>query len=161
LLKSFFLLRSVDAGFDPHNVLTMQLTLPKTKYPSTETQNAFVQQALEQIRTLPEVESVAATIDVPLVGAWGVGYSVKGEGDVPGQTADWANVTPNYFRTMRIPLLKGRSFTEQHTGERPPVTVISAPLARKHFPNQDPIGSQISVNGEREIVGVVGEAIVK
>src|SRR5262249_19549863 len=99
-IKSFLRLRSVDAGFDPRNLLTMQFTLPNAQYPGVERQSAFVRQALQRIETLPGVKSIAATINLPLIGAWGMGYAIEGRTSAHNQIADNASITPNYFRTM-------------------------------------------------------------
>lgn len=157
LLKSFLRLQSVNAGFDPHNLLTMQVTLPKTQYPNIERQNAFVQQTLERIETLSGVKSVAATVNLPLVGTWGMSYRVVGHDNVYDQIADNANITPMYFQTMGISVLKGRDFSDRDTTDGPRVIIISDALARKHFPNEDPIGQRITAGGDREIVGVVAD----
>jgi len=157
LIKSFLRLQSVNAGFDPHNLLTMQFTLPGTQYSGTERQSAFVQQTLQRIETLPGVKSVAATINLPLIGTWGMGYGIEGRANTPIQPADNANVTPNYFRTMGIPLLKGRDFSDRDTGAAPPVIIISDAMARKHFTNENPLGQIVYAGGRREIVGVVAD----
>jgi predicted permease len=157
LVKSFLRLQSVNAGFDPHNVLTMQTTLPKKQYPDTAKQNAFVQQVLQRIKTLPGVKSVAATINLPLVGTWGMGYRVTGHDNAPNQIADNANITPNYFRTMGISVLQGRDFSESDRTDGPEVIIISEALARRHFPNENPLGQTIDAGRKREIVGVVAD----
>jgi putative ABC transport system permease protein len=157
LLKSFLRLQNVNPGFDPHNVLTMQTTLPKAQYPDTVRQNAFVQQTLQRIETLPGVKSVAATINLPLVGTWGMGYGVIAHDNAPNQIADNANITPGYFRTMGIPVLQGRDFSDRDSTGAPPVIIISEALARKHFPNENPLGQRINAGANREIVGVVAD----
>jgi predicted permease len=157
LVKSFWRLQNVNPGFDPHNLLTMQVTLPKAQYPNTVQQNAFVQQTLQRIETLPGVQSVAATINLPLVGTWGMGYRVLGHDNSPNQIADNANITPNYFRTMGISMLKGRDFSDLDATNAPPVIIISEALARKHFPGENPLGQRINAGISREIVGVVAD----
>lgn len=157
LIKSFLRLQGVDAGFDPRHLLTLQVTLPKVQYPDTERQNAFVQQTLQRLETLPGVQSVAATINLPLVGTWGMGYGIAGRENGPNQIADNATITPNYFRTMGIRVVQGREFTDRDTTAGPPVIIISEALARKHFPNENPIGQRINAGVSREIVGVVAD----
>jgi putative ABC transport system permease protein len=157
LIKSFLRLHGVNAGFDTRNLLTMQITLPNVQYPNTERQNDFVRQTLQRIEALPGVKSAAATINLPLVGTWGMKYVVPGHDYAPLQIADNANITPNYFRTMGVPILKGRDFSDRDTTDGPKVIIISEALARKHFPNEDPIGQRINAGGAREIVGVVGD----
>lgn len=157
LIKSFWRLQNVEAGFDPHNLLTLQITLPKLQYPNTEQQNAFVEQARQRIATLPGVKAVAATINLPLAGTWGMTYSVAGHDNTANQVADNANITPNYFQTMGIRLLKGRDFSERDTTNGTPVIIISEALARKHFPHENPLGQQLDAGRIREIVGVVAD----
>jgi putative ABC transport system permease protein len=157
LIKSFWRLQHVNPGFDPHQVLTMQLTMPKTQYPNTERQNAFVQQTLQRLETLPGVKSVAATINLPLAGTWGMGYQIPGHDNAPNQVADNANITPNYFQTMSIPILQGRDFSDRDTTDAPPVIIISEALARKHFLNENPLGQRINAGRSREIVGIVAD----
>lgn len=158
LIKSFVRLQSVPPGFDPDHMLTMQLTLPKTQYADTEKQNEFVRQALQRIETLPGVKSATATINLPLVGTWSMGYAVEGHTNAPRQIADNASISLNYFQTMAIPILQGRDFSEFDTKNSTPVLIISEAFARKHFPDENPIGQQIRVGGaKREVIGVVGD----
>lgn len=157
LVKSFLLLRSVNTGFDPHNVLTLQTTLPRKQYTDTAQQSAFVQLALQRMKTLPGVKSVAATINLPLVGTWGMGYRVNGHDNAPNQTADNANITPDYFRTMGISVLQGRDFSDSDKTDGPAVVIISEAFARKHFLNENPLGQTINAGKTREIVGVVAD----
>jgi predicted permease len=151
-------LQSVPPGFDPHHVLTMQLTLPKVQYPDTLRQNEFVRQSLQRIETLPGVKAAAATINLPLIGTWGMGYRIEGQPNPSQQIADNANISPNYFRTMAIPVLQGRDFSEQDTNSSSQVIIISEAFARKHFLNENPLGQQILAGGvKRQIIGVVGD----
>lgn len=156
LVKSFLRLHNVNSGFDSRNVLTMEVTLPRIQYPKTTEQNAFVQQALRRIEGLPGVKSVAATINLPLAGTWGMGYNVPGHPNESNQVADNANVTPLYFQTMGIPLLQGRDFSDHDTSDTTPVIIINEAFARKHFPNENPLGQIINAGAKREVVGVVG-----
>jgi putative ABC transport system permease protein len=155
LIKSFLRLQGVNAGFDPHNVLTAQVTLPNTQYADTARQNAFVRQTLDRLETLPGVKSVAATINLPLDNAWGMGYWVPDHDNTPNQVADNAYVTPGYFRTMGIPMLKGRDFLDSDAATAAPVVIISESLARRHFRDENPLGQSLNTGVKREIIGVV------
>jgi putative ABC transport system permease protein len=157
LVKSFSRLQSVNAGFDAHNLLTMEITLPRVKYPKTSDQNAFVQQAMQRVQGLPGVKSVAATINLPLLGTWGMGYGVQGHPNEPNQVADNANITPNYFQTMGIPVRQGREFSDHDTTDGHEVIIVNEAFVRKHFPNENPIGQIVLSGRKREIVGVVGD----
>ena len=156
LVKSFLRVRHVNAGFDSSNVLTMEVTLPRIQYPKTTEQNAFVRQALQRIEGLPGVKSAAATINLPLVGTWGMGYAVAGHENKPNQVADNANVTPKYFQTMGIPILRGRDFSDHDNETGQPVIIINEAFARKHFAGENPLG-QVIDPGKREVIAVVGD----
>jgi putative ABC transport system permease protein len=157
LIKSLVRLQGVGAGFDPHNLLTMQVTMPRGQYPNTESQYGFVRENLRRIEALPGVKSAAATINPPLIGTWGMRYVVADHDNAPMQIADNANITPKYFQTMGIPILQGRDFSDRDAAQGPPVVIIGETLARKHFADENPIGQRINAGGNREIVGVVGD----
>jgi len=162
-VRSFLHLMKVDPGFDPTNVLTMRVGLPGKKYPEPEQGQAFFQQALENLRALPGVKVAAIVSAVPF-GDDDLIFSVAVEGRPPappGQhpSANWYSVSPDYFRAMGIPLVKGRLFSEQDSRTAPRVTVINETMARKVFPGEDPIGKRITMGIDskavREIVGIV------
>jgi predicted permease len=157
LVKSFLRLQNVDAGFNPHKVLTMQVTLPNKQYPDTARQNSFVEQSLEKIEPLPGVKSAAATINLPLDNVWGLGYWVPGHDNNPNQFADNAYITPKYFLTMGISISKGRDFLARDTSASAPVVIISESLARRHFHDENPLGQRLNTGVNREIIGVVGD----
>ncbi len=164
LLRSFMRLMSVDPGLDPQSVLTMNVLLPRSKYGPPQ-QAAFFQQLLERLRALPGVKSVGAVYPLPLSGAEeGTGFGIEGQPPAaPGEQriAGPRWVSPDYFKALRIQLLKGRVFNEGDGGDTPPVLVINEAMARQYWPNEDPIGRRVSFNSRdnqpiwREIVGVV------
>ena len=157
LVKSFARLMDVNAGFDPDHLLTFNLGLP----PSTDSvhQLAFYQQVMQRLQALPGVQAVGAVSRLPLAG----GNSSRSF-NVPGveksYDADIRISTADYFRAMRIPLLKGRSFRDSDLGGSPNVAVVNDALARNVFPGQDPIGKQITNFGPDnltlQVIGVVG-----
>ncbi len=164
LLKSFLRLWNVQPGFDAQNVITMELSLSPSKYGTRQQVANFYQQLLSSLQTVPNVESVAAVSHLPISGKnLGLGYSVVGRpllgpGEAP--SGHYRAVSPNYFRTMQVPLKKGRDFTERDTRESPQVAIINETLARTQFPNEDPLGKQLLIEEEkapREIVAVVGD----
>ena len=164
MMRSFVLLMSVDPGLDPQNVLTMDIRLLRGKYQPSQ-QVAFFQQLLERLRALPGVESAGAVYPLPLSGMEeGMGFGVEGQPPpAPGErrSAGPRWVSPDYFKTLKIQLLKGRVFTEGDGGDSPPVLIINEAMARQYWQNKDPIGSRVSFNSRdnqpvwREIVGVV------
>ena len=164
LVKSFMVLRDVDAGFDPHNVLTMYIGLPGTRY-KAEQQATFFRELTKRASALPGVESAGATTVIPLGGVPGYGRSFVPEGRplVPEESfqTEFIVLAGDYFQTMRIPVKAGRTFTDYDTAETGPVVIINETAARRVFPGQDPIGKRIIVWRDekfaREIVGVVGD----
>ena len=170
MIRSFERLVNVDPGFDPRNVLTGQISMTRNAYENTEERVRYVNQTLERLKALPGVESCAFVAPMPFSGG-NVGSDFLIEGrpkPEPGQefTASNRSVTPEYFQAIKIPLRKGRYFTEQDKHGAAGVAIINETLAASYFPNEDPIGKTISNIGanqndgdpERwEIVGVVGD----
>jgi predicted permease len=170
MIRSFLSLQQVSPGFNAENVLTMELALPVNKYAKPEQQTAFFQNALQKIESLPGVESAGITNALPLArGDRSAGFSIEGR-PVPaageGPTASVRAISSGYFEAMGIALLKGRGFTQQDRAGAPDVTIINEAMARRHFPDEDPIGKRIIgnrlqlVGGDvvtREIVGVVAD----
>jgi putative ABC transport system permease protein len=168
LIKSFIRLQQVDPGFRAQQALTMEIPLPRIAYPEPTQVIAFQQRMLERLRALPGVQSAALASSLPPNDlAWRDNYMVEGEAPLPDAklpSAAMLIVSPDYFRSLGIPLLQGRSFTEADIRDGAPVTIISETLARRSFPNQNPIGKRFKVGGiERptnpwsEIIGVVAD----
>jgi putative ABC transport system permease protein len=165
LARSFLSLLRTDPGFNPDNVLTMNLVLPGAKYREQPQRTAFYNDLIQRVKTYPGIESAAAVNYLPLGGSnSSESYLVEGvpePGPGQGNEGRYRVSTPDYFRTMGIRILTGRGFTEQDKAGAPPVVVVNETLARKHWPGEDPIGKRIRFDGpaERmpwmEIVGVV------
>lgn len=166
LIKSFVRLQQVDRGFNTDNILTMVVRLPDAAYREDPQVVNFFVQALERIRSLPAVRSAGIVNFLPLYGGLGsaTGFKIEGRPEpLPGQgpSTDVRVVDAGYFPTMGIPLLRGRNFSESEHREARRVILINEALARKHFPNEDPIGKRLDVAMFpnpfwAEIVGVVG-----
>jgi len=162
LLNSFVRLSNVPPGINPQNVLTMQVTLPDKKYPDAERRAAFFERTLERIENLPGVEAAGAVWTMPLAGySPDTSFTVFGR---PGQPAtsyqtDFDFCSPDYFRAIGIPLLKGRFFEQRDRADAPRVVIINEALAREHFPNEEPLGKRIQlgkIDEQWEIMGVIG-----
>ncbi len=157
LVKSFARLMDVNPGFDPDHLLTFNLALPSST--DSAHQFAFYQQVVQRLQALPGVRAVGAVSRLPLAGG-NSSRSFNTPGDDKDYSADIRVSTPDYFRTMGIPLLKGRSFSESDVGSAVNVAVINNALAHAVFPGQDPIGKQLTNFGPDnltlQIVGVVG-----
>src|SRR6185312_1619470 len=164
-VRSFLSLIKTSPGFDPDNVLTMNLVLPGAKYKEEQQSGAFYQDLVRRVKELPGIQSVGAVNYLPLGGANSSdSYLVEGLPEPqPGQEIDgrYRVCTPDYFQTMKIPILRGRAFTEQDKAGSTPVVIVNEALARKHWPGGDAIGKRIRFYGPpdriqwMEIVGVV------
>jgi putative ABC transport system permease protein len=160
LIRSFARLTEVDPGLDPRGVLTMGIQLPFAKYRDGRSV-AFFQQTLERVRALPGVEAAATVSSLPLSGAHASGgFDIEGRPSPTEQTFNaWlCTISPDFFKTFRVPLIKGRLIVESDSAKASPVVVVNESLARNYFANEDPLGKRITILGAtREIVGVVGD----
>jgi len=168
LIKSLNRLNSVAPGFDPNQVLTMRVNLPDRKYDSEAKVVSFFGRALEQMRTIPGVESVGAINYVPFGGPHSAtSIQIEGQPELPpGErlTTGVVVTDANYFAAMRIPLRRGRLFTAQEAAEMRHVVVVNEAFARENFPGQDPLGKRVTIhmkdddeNVPSEIIGIVGD----
>lgn len=168
MIGSFRNLVQGNLGFDADHIISAQLILSQNKYPPAQPQKPFefASEVLGQIRRQPGVEYAAAADFMPLSGFWNAAnLTVQGQPEpAPGQrpSAKSERVTPEYFRTMGIPLLKGRDFTEQDRKDAPQVVIINETLAHQLFGSRDPIGERLNLGDSGkpdlwEIVGVVGD----
>jgi putative ABC transport system permease protein len=154
-------------GFDPRHALTLRVTLPPSRYADGGRIAAFHRQAQERLSALPGVESASSTSFLPGSGRWNsTEFQIEGRpAPPPGQehVSSFQNVGADYFRTVRIPVIKGREFSADDVDGTPPVAVISETLARRYFPNEDPLGHRVKVGAADSagpwytIVGVAGD----
>ena len=166
MAKALWRVQSVDPGFRAENVLTMRTTLPLPKYNNVEPRTQLYSRVLTKVRALPGVTSASYISFLPMVFRGGI-FPVIAPGtsaDTP-QTAVQTSirfVTQDFFTTLGIPLRQGRDINDRDTANAPSVTVISESLARRFWPNQDPIGKQVNVAfADRTVVGVVGDISVR
>jgi len=166
LIRSLIRLQDLSPGFDPRNVMTASVDLPDARFPDVKKVEFFRELATE-LKALPGVQSAGAIYPLPMSGdEMRTFFEIEGR---PVTKSDQAHTSirvasPNYFSTMRIPLLQGRDFSERDDKAATPVIVVNETLARRYFPNESPIGKRIKPGfstgpGEapmREIVGVVG-----
>lgn len=161
LIASFLKVSNVDLGFNPERLLAVELTMPPGKYAEPERKLAFHRSVLERMRALPGVSSAAATLTVPLRGAINRGVRLLDRPEPPpGQrlSIDFMIVSPEYFRTLGIPVVAGRGFNEQDTLRSPKVAMISLAAARRYWPDGNAIGQRLSFGkNEAEIIGIVGD----
>ncbi len=167
MVKSLFYLHQVDPGFNPNRAVAMKLSLPKGAYPNESQQVAFFNSISEKIKALPGVRSVCAVNYLPLSGeGLMVPFDIEGSNPLPsGQKlyAAYNLISPDYFRTMDIPLRKGRVFSEQDDQNAARVVIISEAMARLYWPNEDPLGKHLTLSIgnsppiKPEIIGIAGD----
>ncbi|HEV2149920.1 MAG TPA: ABC transporter permease [Longimicrobiaceae bacterium] len=165
LMRSFARLQQVDPGFDPRGVVTMNIALPEAKYPNDTAWINFFDALLPRVAALPGVQSAGAASSVPLTGGWNRSFTVEGITVPEGETGPYGNfrtVYPDFHRTLRIPLRRGRFFTDADRRGAPRVAIVDELMAERYWPGQDPIGKRISLDATDagpnwvEVVGVVG-----
>jgi putative ABC transport system permease protein len=170
LIRSLMRLENVNPGFDPHNVMASDVDFPDQKYPIAK-QSEFIRVLLPKLRALPGADAVAGVYPLDMSDSeFRLSFEIEGK-PLPKSEEKESSVrfvTPGYFHAMRIPLLKGRDFTEQDNLDSTPVVIVNEALAEQVFPGEDPIGKRIrlgiSVDDKpsrmREIVGIVGNVKV-
>jgi predicted permease len=168
LIRTYIALRAVDPGFDGRGVLTMRMSLTGARFARAATVGQLMRDGRERLEALPEVEAAAASCCVPLQGGFGLGFIIEGrplEGPAHGG-GSFTPISANYFNVFRIPLQRGRYFTEQDTAGAPGVVIINQAMARQYWPDGNPIGERLTIGRglgpgmeepPREIVGVVGD----
>jgi putative ABC transport system permease protein len=166
LMRSFYEIEHVDAGFDPEHVMTMRLAPAQFKYRGhTDSVIQLASGILRSVSALPGVKSAGISTDVPLLG--NPIYIMRFEGRPPvtpsqAPLANYFAVTPGYFETMGMRVLRGRPITDRDIAGSPPVVVVNQTLVNRYFPGQDPIGKRLEIAFDdppnwREIVGVVAD----
>src|SRR5580658_8353929 len=169
MIRTFVGLRSVQPGFDPHNVITLQTSLSGGRYDSAAKAENMTRQVVEHIEALPGVRAAAATVMLP-VDSLGLDlpFTLEGvppaKGDVYNGDELWRFVSPHYFSVLRVPLLRGRAFDQRDTGNSARVVIINQAFAQKYWPKGDPIGQRVTIGKglgpqfeepAREIAGIV------
>jgi putative ABC transport system permease protein len=168
LIRTFIALHEVNPGFDPHQVLTIDMSLAANRFAKTADVSGFVNNARLRINGIPGVQDSAMTCCPPFKSRFGLPFIVVGRS--PGNSSStgdalWTDVSPGYFDVFKIPILRGRSLTERDNEAAPPVVLVNEAMAKQFWPNQNPLGEQIVIgNGlgprfkdvPRQIIGVVG-----
>jgi predicted permease len=167
LMKSFARLQNVNPGFNPRNALTFEISLPKIQYPDNLSMVRFNNETQRRIAALPGVETAGFSTILPLAGTNSdSSFAIEGRPSndgTPSPDEENRQVSPDYFRALEIPLIKGRFFTDADKTDGPPVIIVNQAFAKKFWPNQDALGKRIVMGGMSEhpnwitIVGVVGD----
>lgn len=161
LLRSFGRLLRVDPGFDAHNVLTMNMSLPTVKYAKPEQQIAFFDEMLRRVSTLPGVHGAAISAALPLSWIRFTPVLPDGQPNVPlaqRPFVDIEAISPQWFQTLRVPLRVGRTFTDADNAQAPKVIIVNETFARRFWPNQNPLGKHVIVGRWPDPAEVVGMA---
>jgi putative ABC transport system permease protein len=173
LIRTSVALSAVDPGFDAENVLTMRMSLSGPRFATSEGVELMVRGAVERLRTLPGVEAASATCCVPLQGGYGLPMTIVGRPPAEGQQGPyhggggWVTASPGYFDVFRIPVKRGRVFSERDDRAAQAVVVINEAMAKQFWPTGDPLNDRLVIGRgvmrefrdepERQIIGVVGD----
>jgi predicted permease len=168
LIRTFVALRTVDPGFDSSQVLTMGMSLRGDRFARADAVAQLMRDGAARLSALPGVEVAAAACCVPLQGGFGLPIVIEGrplDGPAHGG-AGFAPVSPNYFSAFRIPIIRGRAFTDQDSGAAPGVVIVNQAAARRFWPDGDPLADRITIGrglapgmelAARQIVGIAGD----
>jgi putative ABC transport system permease protein len=162
LIRTFIALHAVGPGFDSHNVLTMEMSLNGQRYQNTAGVTQLLRDGRDRLNALPGVELAAAAYWLPIDVEDGTGFQIIGrpvEKNCCG--SQWMSIAPGYLSLFRIPILRGRDFNENDIADAPHVALINEALARKYWPNEDPIGQHIRDGngvGVELIIGIVADS---
>jgi putative ABC transport system permease protein len=160
LLRSYERLLKVDPGFDPHNVLTMNISLPTVKYAKPAQETGFFDEVLRRVAQVPGVQSAAISAALPLSWKRITPMLPEGQPNVPlaqRPFIDIEAVSPQWFQTLRVPLRSGRDFTMTDNGQAPKVLIVNQSFARQFWPGQNPLGKHVVVGrwaAGGEVVGI-------
>jgi len=163
VLKSFSRLQSLSLGYEPRALFTARFELPWRKYNDRDKINTFAKALLDKVRGLPGVQNAAVSSNGPLMGGWQTGFW-REENPRP-QPSDMLNsdlevVGGDYFSTLKVPLLRGRTFNERDTKDSPRVIIIDQAMAEQYFPGENPIGKRLGVDAGNDDEGWVMSEIV-
>lgn len=168
LIRTFVALRTVDPGFDANNVFTARMSLAGTRFQSTSDVSRMIQNGVQRLEALPAVARAGATYNLPLEGAFGIPFKIAGRPRTVGRYdgRGWLGVSPGYFEIFKIPLVRGRLFSERDTAGSARVAIIDEAMAKKFWRQGNPVGDRIILGSgygpefeepPREIVGIVGD----
>ena len=152
MIRTFSALQAVDPGFNPHNVISMIVSVAGSNEQAPGRRELFYRQLIERVRSLPGVQAAGAINHLPLVGdLWGWHFAIEGRpkprpGEVPG--AVYRMVTPGYFAAMRLPIVRGRDITDADNVTAPGVVIINEQAAHQYWPGEDPIGKRVSFDDD-------------
>jgi putative ABC transport system permease protein len=168
LIRTFFELHKVNAGFDAHNVLTLEMSMTGDRFQKTAGVAQLVREGRERLNAIPGIEASASVSCLPTDSNVGLNFNIVGKPaeDPLRYTIGWISASAGYFDVFRIPILRGRNFTDRDVAGAPGVVLINETMAKKFWPKEDPIGQQIIIGKgvgpefdepPRQIIGIVGD----
>ena len=171
LIRTSLALRSVAPGFDANNVLTMQMSFTGPRFPTSASVEQAIRAGVERLRTIPGVVSASAACCVPLAGGYGLPFKILGrpleQGPFHGG-GDWTTVSPGYFEVFKIPVIRGRTFTELDDQSAPAVVIINEAMAKQYWKTGDPLNDRLVIGRggmkefatepDRQIIGIVADS---
>ena len=172
LIRTSMALGAVNPGFDPNNILTMRMSLTGPRFLASDGVEQLVRDGVERLRSLPGVEAASAACCVPLQGGYGLPFSIVGRPPLNKNPftggGGWVSISPGYFEVFKIPVKRGRAFTDRDNKAAPPVVVINETMAKKFWKDSDPLKDQIVIGKgimrefatetPRQIIGVVADS---
>jgi predicted permease len=169
LIRTFMSLRAVQPGFEAHNVLTFQTSLSGSNYNTTAKQAQFIRQVAQRVESLPGVDAVAAAIALPTQTQIDLPFTIPGRqpqaGGLYNGDEQYRFVSYGYMRALRVPIVRGRDFSIQDTGNSAPVVIVNQEFAKRYWPKEDPVGKILVIgNGlgpefedrPRQVIGIAG-----
>lgn len=171
LIRTSLALRAVSPGFDSHNVLTMRMSFTGARYQSSAAVEQTIRDGVTRLKTIPGVVTASAACCVPLEGGYGLPFKIVGRplenGPFTGGGA-WMTASPGYFEVFKIPVLRGRTFTELDTKAATPVVIINESMAKQYWKNGDPLNDRLVIGRgvmkefaaepDRQVIGVVADS---
>ena len=173
LIRTTLALQSVAPGFDPNNVLTMRMSFTGPRFQSAASVDQTINAGIDGLRRLPGVISASAACCLPLEGGYGLGFKVVGRPVEPGQGqntggAEWITVSPGYFEVFKIPVIRGRTFTDRDTKASTPVVIINQAMAKEFWKTGDPLSDVLTIGRggmpefasepDRQVIGIVADS---
>jgi len=171
LIRTSMALHAVSPGFDPHNVLVMNMAFTGDRYATSTAVDQALKQGVERLNALPGVEVASAACCVPLQGGYGLPFNIVGKPSGNGPWlggGDWVTVSPGYFAVFKIPVIRGRAFTDQDTKGAPPVVIINDAMAKQFWKTGDPLSDRLTIGRgimkefadepDRQIIGIVADS---
>jgi putative ABC transport system permease protein len=167
LIRTFLALHQVNPGFDSHNLLTMEMSLTGDRFQKTAGVAQLIRNGRERLNAIPGIEVSASTCCLPLEGGFDLPFLVVGRPVDKGQPdTSWMNASAGYFEAFKIPILRGRDFTDRDVAGAPGVVIINETMAKKYWPKENPVGQQIIIGKgvgpefdepARQIIGIAGD----